>query len=98
MAGTRLNNAMLILSQGELEILLFLEIFKEEQLIIAAVLIRNATLISPIPAPVPAATAKSTRPRQTSAAARRSSDLAAARLLYLRQKRHGYLLIIHKDN
>ena len=90
---------MLILSQGfELYLYQIITLFQEELQTTAAVLIQSDTLISPIPVPAVAATGKSFRPRQTSAAARHSSDLAAAHLQYLRQKRHGYLLIIHKDN
>ena len=71
-------------------------LLQEELQTTAAVLIQNDTLISPILAV--AAMEKSFRPRQTSAAARHSSDSAAAHPQYLRQKRHGYSLIIHKDN
>jgi hypothetical protein len=73
-------------------------LLQEELQTTAAVLIQNDTLISPILDLAVAAMAKSFRPRQTSAAARHSSDSAAAHPQYLRQKRHGYSLIIHKDN
>jgi len=64
-------------------------LLQEELPTIVAVLIRNDILTFPIPVLEVAATAKSLRQRQTSAAARRSLDLAAARRLFPRQKRHA---------